>query len=60
MAGDLTIITGSKAESYQSIITQIRALIDGEPDLVANLANTVAALKEQFGWFWGRVLFSKK
>ena len=52
MAGDLTIITGSKAESYQSIITQIRALIDGEPDLVANLANTVAALKEQFGWFW--------
>ena len=52
MAGDLTIITGSKAESYQSIITQIRSLIDGEPDLVANLANTVAALKEQFGWFW--------
>ena len=52
MAEDLTIVTGSKAESYQSIIPQIKALIEGEPDLVANLANTVAALKEQFGWFW--------
>ncbi len=52
MAEDLTILAGSKAESYQSIIPQIKALIEGEPDLVANLANTVAALKEQFGWFW--------
>ncbi len=52
MAEDLTIVAGSKAESYQSIIPQIKALIEGEPDLVANLANTVAALKEQFGWFW--------
>ena len=34
------------------LIPQIKALLDGEPDLVANLANTVAALKEQFGWFW--------
>jgi L-methionine (R)-S-oxide reductase len=52
MAEDLTIVAGSKAESYESIIPQIKALIEGEPDLVANLANTVAALKEQFGWFW--------
>jgi L-methionine (R)-S-oxide reductase len=27
-------------------------LLEGENDLVANMANTVAALKEQFGWFW--------
>jgi L-methionine (R)-S-oxide reductase len=52
MAEDLEIIAGTKRESYQSIIPQIKALIDGEPDLIANLANTVAALKEQFGWFW--------
>lgn len=52
MAEDLEIITGTKKESYQSIIPKIKALIDGEPDLIANLANTVAALKEQFGWFW--------
>src|SRR5436190_12120213 len=41
-----------KEESYQSIIPQIKALIQGEPDLIANLANVVAALKEQFGWLW--------
>jgi GAF domain-containing protein len=52
MAEDLTIITGSKAEIYQSLIPQIKALLDGEPDLVANLANVSAALKEQFDWLW--------
>jgi L-methionine (R)-S-oxide reductase len=52
MAEDLEIIHGTKPENYQSIIQQIKALIDGEPDLIANLANIVAALKEQFGWFW--------
>jgi len=52
MAEDLSIITGNKEEQYQSLVPQIKALLDGEPDLVANLANTVAALKEQFGWLW--------
>ena len=52
MAEDLKIITGSKAEIYQSLIPQIKALLDGEPDLVANLANVSAALKEQFNWLW--------
>lgn len=52
MAEDLHIIRGSKKEIYESLIPQINALIEGEPDLIANLANTVAALKEQFGWFW--------
>lgn len=52
MAEDLIIATGSRAEQYQSLIPQIKALIEGEPNLVANLANVSAALKEQFGWFW--------
>ena len=52
MAEDLLIAEGSKTEKYQSIIPQIKGLIEGEPDLVANLANVAAALKEQFGWFW--------
>ena len=52
MAEDLTIITGNKAEIYQSLIPQIKGLLDGEPDLIANLANICAALKEQFGWLW--------
>ena len=52
MAEDLNIVSGSKQEKYISITAQIKALIDGEPDLTANLANISAALKEQFGWFW--------
>ncbi len=53
MAEDLTITTSTdKAEQYQSLIPQIQALIEGERDLVANLANICAALKEQFKWFW--------
>ena len=52
MAEDLQINSGSKDEQYLSLIPQIKGLIDGEPDLVANLANIAAALKEQFGFFW--------
>lgn len=53
MAEDLNITrTGTKAEQYQSLIPQIEALLFGETDQIANLANVCAALKEQFGWFW--------
>ena len=52
MAEDLTIITGNKETQYQSLIPQLSALLQGETDLIANLANVAAALKEQFNWFW--------
>ncbi len=52
MAEDLTIASGNKTTQYETLIPQVAALLQGEPDLIANLANTVAALKEQFGWFW--------
>lgn len=52
MAEDLNIITGTKEEQYKALIPQITGLLEGETDLVANLANIAAALKEQFGWFW--------
>ncbi|NCT93935.1 MAG: GAF domain-containing protein [Chitinophagaceae bacterium] len=52
MAEDLHIVQGDKATMYTALIPQIKGLLEGEPDLVANLANTAAALKEQFGWFW--------
>jgi len=53
MAEDLTIIQSTnKREQYQSLIPQIEALLQGESDLIANQANTIAALKEQFKWFW--------
>lgn len=52
MAEDLLISAGSKREQYESVLPQIKALTSYETDLTANLANTVAALKEQFGWLW--------
>lgn len=52
MAEDLQIIRGSKTVQYESLVPQIKGLLEGETDLVANLANVAAALKEQFGWFW--------
>jgi L-methionine (R)-S-oxide reductase len=53
MAEDLTITkTGTKEEQYLSLIPQIEALLYGETDQIANLANVCAALKEQFNWFW--------
>ena len=52
MAEDLTISKGSKEEQYINLLPQISGLLDGETDLVANLANIAGALKEQFGFFW--------
>ena len=53
MAEDLEIdFTLTKEERYRQLLPQIDALITGETDLVANLANVAAALKEAFGFFW--------
>ncbi len=52
MAEDLSIVTGTKEEQYKALLPQIKGLLQGEPDLIANLANIAAALKEQFGWLW--------
>jgi L-methionine (R)-S-oxide reductase len=52
MAEDLTIISGTKQEQYEALIPQIKGLLEGEIDLIANLANITAALKEQFNWLW--------
>lgn len=52
MAEDLKIVSAPKAEQYHSLIPQIAALLEGETDLVANMANICAALKEQFDFFW--------
>lgn len=52
MAEDLNIQKGTKQEQYESLIPQIEGLLHGENNLVANLANISAALKEQFNWLW--------
>ena len=52
MAEDLNIIQGTKEQQYQALLPQIEGLLLGEDDVIANLANVTAALKEQFGWLW--------
>lgn len=52
MAEDLVISTGTKQEQYEALLPQIKGLLEGETDVIANLANVVAALKEQFNWLW--------
>jgi len=52
MAEDLTISKGDKKTQYESLLPQIQGLLSGETNLVANLGNIAAALKEQFNWLW--------
>mgnify|MGYP003109864057 FL=1 len=53
MAEELIISNDlSKAEKYESLIPQIEALVTGEPDQIANLANIASALKYGMGFFW--------
>lgn len=60
MSEDLNIHTGTIQEQYQSLLPQIEALLTGETDLIANLANIAASLKEQFGWLWVGFYLVKK
>ncbi|MBB6609459.1 GAF domain-containing protein [Pontibacter sp. Tf4] len=50
----------SKEEKYKSLLPQIEALTTGETDLIANISNLVAALKQGFGFFWVGVYFNKE
>jgi GAF domain-containing protein len=53
MAEDLKIVANAtREEQYTSLIPQLEGLLSGEDDLIANLANIAAALKEQFNWLW--------
>lgn len=53
MAEELIINTSTnKEERYRTLIPQISALVQGEKDMVANLANIAAALKQSMNFFW--------
>jgi len=53
MAENLAIATSSKKEErYEILLPQIESLISGESDLIANLSNIAAALKQTFNFFW--------
>lgn len=52
MSEDLIIEKGSKEERYISLFPQIKALCEGESNLIANLANVSAAIKQTFNYYW--------
>lgn len=52
MAEDLLITGTSKEEKYQSLLPQIKGLLEGESDLLANMGNVCAALKYGMDFFW--------
>lgn len=52
MAEHIQITTTSKAERYKELYPQVKALIEGETDLVANMANICSALKYGMNFFW--------
>ncbi|MGL5318176.1 MAG: GAF domain-containing protein [Bacteroidales bacterium] len=45
-------LSQSKRDKYESLLPQIRSLIESESDAVANMGNMVAVLKEVFDFFW--------
>lgn len=48
----LSTAHATRAEQYEQLIPQIAAVIAHETDLIANLANITAMIKEVFGFFW--------
>lgn len=52
MAESLHISGNSRQEKYEALIPQLQALIGTETDWIANLANTTAAIKQTFDFFW--------
>lgn len=53
MAEELIVSASTdKKEKYRTLLPQIETLVDGEPDLVANLSNIAAALRQTLGFFW--------
>jgi len=60
MAESLIISGTNKKEKYESLIPQIKALIDGESDIIANLSNIIAALQHGMNFFWTGIYFVKE
>jgi len=58
MAEELTILSNtSKEETYKELMPKIKVLIEGEPNMLANISNMMSALKYTFDWLWVGVYF---
>lgn len=52
MAETLTIATGTKEAKYRELIPQVKSMLEGEDDLIANMANVASMIHETFGFLW--------
>jgi GAF domain-containing protein len=52
MSEQLIIQGETKQERYEALLPQIKAVVEDEPDLIANMANVAAMLHETFGFWW--------
>lgn len=59
MAETLNVLGANKQEKYKSLLPQIEALVSGETDMGANLANIISALKYGMNFFWIGLYFVK-
>ena len=60
MSETITVSGTSKKEKYESLLPQIKALVEGEKDFIANISNIVAALKYGMNFFWIGIYFVKE
>jgi GAF domain-containing protein len=52
MSDEIFVTSKTKQDKYEELLPQIEALMHGEKDLIANLANVSAALFHVFDWLW--------
>ncbi len=52
MAESITITQKDRPGIYAELLPQVRILTESEPDVIANMANLAAILREAFGFFW--------
>ncbi len=52
MAEELEISIGNRTDRYKTLLPQIKALISDETNVIANLANIAAVLRQTFSFFW--------
>lgn len=59
MSESIIVEGKTREEKYASLLPQIRALVEGENDLIANVANIMGAIKDSMGFLWVGSYFVK-
>ena len=52
MSENLEIVNGTKEEKYAALLPQIESVVEGETDMIANMANVASMIHETFGFWW--------